>query len=103
MLTTNIIVPSRRDVAIKAQGGAKASVASLGATLGCEAIPFRSFSFKPSPNGTALIPGVSFVEVPTVFAAPFRAATSVAAVGLLRVPRAASTLAALTLPCPALR
>ena len=63
---TYSVLPSRRDNPIKAQGGDKASFTSLGAALGCEAIPFHSLSFNPSPKGTALIPGVSFVQFQTV-------------------------------------
>jgi hypothetical protein len=74
-LTPNIIFPSRRDNPKPARGGDKASSTSLNATLGCEDLPPNSLSINPSPNGAALIAGELFVELPSAFVVPFRAAT----------------------------
>ena len=74
-LTPNILLPSRRDNPITARGGDKASLASLGATLGCEAHPTQfSFHQSESQRWTALIPGLLFVHFQSV-AASIRAAT----------------------------
>ena len=61
-LTPKIIFPSRRDNPIKAQGAGKASFTSLVVALGCGATSICVLYFNPSPNGTVLIPGVSFVQ-----------------------------------------
>ncbi len=64
-LPPNIILASRRDNPIKAQGAGKASFTSLGVALGCQALPISPILFVSvglSPNGTALIPDVSFVS-----------------------------------------
>ena len=71
----NGVLPSRRDNPNRAQGAGKASHASLGAALGCEANPLHSVPINPSPNGTALIRGVICAHFDVVHAVPFRAAT----------------------------
>lgn len=58
-----------------AQGEAKASLSSLGATLGCEVPPFRFVSVDSSPEGTTVIASVTFAPIHAALALPFRAAT----------------------------